>query len=93
MHMNCPSHDQVIELKQYFILVREKCESIISEKPRNVLTLFRGGVCKFAHPYLDVTKRKIWGVVGAPNFLTFNIIILDICCEKLACVGPPLQIL
>ena len=56
-------------------------------------TLFRGGgVCKFAHPYLDVTKRKTWGV-GAPNFLTFNIIILDILCEKLACLGPPLQIL
>ena len=44
------------------------------------------GGCKFAHPYLDVTKRKI-------NFLTFDIIILDIFCESLACVGPPLQIL
>ena len=24
---------------------------------------------KFAHPYLDVTKRKIWGAASAPNFL------------------------
>ena len=51
------------------------------------------GGCKFAHPYLDVTKRKIWGAAGAPNFFTFNIIILDIFCENLAYVAPPLQIL
>ena len=60
--------------------------------PRIRLNPIQGG-CKFAHPYLDVTKRKIWGALGAPNFLTFNIIILDIFCENLACVGPPLQIL
>ena len=28
-----------------------------------------GGVCKFAHPYLDMTKRKIWGAAGSLNFL------------------------
>ena len=51
------------------------------------------GVCKFAHPYLDVTKRKIWGAAGAQNSFTFNTIILDIFCENLAYVAPPLQIL
>ena len=40
------------------------------------------GGCKFAHPYLDVTKRKIWSAAGAPNFVTFNIIISDILCEN-----------
>ena len=56
------------------------------------LTLFRegGGRCKFAQPYLDVTISKIW---GAPNYSTFNIIILDIFCEDLSYVTSPLQIL
>ena len=49
------------------------------------------GGCKFAHPYLDVTKRKIWSAAGAPNFFTFDITILDIFCENLAYVAPPLQ--
>ena len=57
------------------------------------LTLFWAGMYKFAHPYLDVTKREFWGPVGALNLFTYNIIILDIFCENLVCVGPPLQIL
>ena len=49
------------------------------------LNPIQGDVCKFSYPYLDVTKRK--------KFSTFNIIILDIFCENLACIGPALQIL
>ena len=58
------------------------------------LTLF-SGVCRFAHAYLGGTKRKIWGVAGvagASNFFTFNFIILNIFCEKLACLTSLLQI-
>ena len=51
------------------------------------------GGCKFARPYLNVTKRKIWDAAGASNFFTFNIIILDTFCENLAYVAPPPQIL
>ena len=73
-------------------------ETYIEENRSNItgtiasLTLFRG-VCKFAHPYLDVTNRKIWGATGAPNFFTFNMIILDVFCENLVCLTHLLQIL
>ena len=45
--------------------------------------------CKFAHPYLNVTKRKNFTF----TFFTFNIIKLDIFCENLAYVAPPIQVL
>ena len=48
------------------------------------LTLFWAGMYKFAHPYLDVTKRE---------FFIFDIITLDIFCENLAYVAPPFKIL
>ena len=62
--------------------------------PRIRLNPIQGG-CKFAHPYLDVTKRKIWGTTGAPNFSYFqyHLMILDTFCENLAHVAPQLQIL
>ena len=52
-----------------------------------------GCVCKFAHPYLDETKRKIWGAAGASNLFTFNFVMLDISCENVACLAPLLLIL
>ena len=49
--------------------------------------------CRFAHPFLDVTKRRILCAASAPNFVTFNITILDIFCEDLAYVTTQLQVL
>ena len=56
------------------------------------LTLFRGGV-QICTPLPRCDKNKNLGRRRRPKLFTFNIIILDVFCENLAYVAPPIQIL
>ena len=51
------------------------------------------GGCKFASPLLFPPVQKIWGAAGAPNFQTFNNILLDTFWQNLVTVASLLQIL
>ena len=92
LHLKLPSVTmQVPKLIAMLCSVLFNFQLLIKSKAAQLNTI--PGGWKFADPYLDVTKRKFWGAADAPNFLSFNIIILNIFCENLAYVGPSLQIL
>ena len=59
-----------VDLSLDFLKSFRNCISWQIKKPLwKKLNPIPGCVCKFAHPYLNVTKRKIWGTAGASNFL------------------------
>ena len=86
-------NERLIVIKDVFIAINTYWLFQNIHNSQYIVNPIQGEVCKFAHPYLDVIKRNIWGAAGALNFFTVNIIILDIFCENVAYAAPQPQIL